>query len=708
MRLRRFFASVILMLPGVSGLCCGPLEFSPREYYMFRAYDKDDERLSYETNYQNCLAWQAATSVSIPIKDIYTVVYEYGIDMLTDEDDSNTFIRWIRSHSDREVLDFLVLAKSCELARSHRTSRWYYPSRNDEVLIRLENIRDSALAYKGERLRDRYALQAVRAMHSLGEYERIERWWDENKDSIKSGLIRDMTEGYVEGALLRLGKKEKAMQFALKRQDIKSIETLLSANGLDTDFATVLDFIAEHCPDNPNAPAFLQEKFHFEGPSEQGEMGTEEIKSDLEKEKYIAICLKAAKSPLCKKPALWYYTASYLEYLLGRESAAYATIRKAEASSGTPFIKESVKLLRIFFDSRHLRYDGSDDSRLLSDLKWMDSMICNNLTPEVRQKTSEDLWQIHLNGSFFYWGDMMRKVVLGEMVPRMCDAGRGRTAIALANMSDNRLVGRVDSYSGWGLKGLSYDVDTITMSQYRHLAVLENGHDYCNQFFNLMDTTKLSHLVRYISTVGAAQNPMDKFLDERGYVDMDYLNEVLGTRYLRNMDYANAVRVLSKVSPGYQYRTNLTPYMTRLPFEYGEMKSSSVPSEYKLSFAKAMLSYQQQAKSPDADKAGFAKVMMGIGLNSSFGYCWALTQYHNYTNDPWLSSEYTRKALAKAESLIESGMNMIQDRELEAECWRKFLELEYVVKNYPETRAAELVRTRCDEYKDYEFEMPGN
>ena len=61
---------------------------------------------------------------------------------------------------------------------------------------------------------------------------------------------------------------------------------------------------------------------------------------------------------------------------------------------------------------------------------------------------------------------------------------------------------------------------------------------------------------------------LDRFLDARGYVDMDYLNELLGTRYLRAMDYVNAVRVLSKV-----------------------------PNEYKLSFAKSMRDYQKQAES---------------------------------------------------------------------------------------------------------------
>ncbi len=143
------------------------------------------------------------------------------------------------------------------------------------------------------------------------------------------------------------------------------------------------------------------------------------------------------------------------------------------------------------------------------------------------------------------------------------------------------------------------------------------------------------------------------------------MNEILGTRYLRAQDYVNAVGALSKVSPSYQYRTNLVPYMNRLPFVFLPTRSAVAP-DYKLSFARQMLQYRNESMSSDPDKAGIAMVMMGIGLRSSFSFCWALTQYHLYTDDDWLTDGNTKLALSEAERLMNAGRKMILDRELAA------------------------------------------
>lgn len=59
-------------------------------------------------------------------------------------------------------------------------------------------------------------------------------------------------------------------------------------------------------------------------------------------------------------------------------------------------------------------------------------------------------------------------------------------------------------------------------------------------------------------------------------------------------------------------------------------------------------------------------VMMGIGLRSSFGFCCALTQYHLYTDDDWLTDGNRKLALSEAERLMNAGRKMILDRELSA------------------------------------------
>ena len=681
MTLKRYFISAALLLVSFRGLCCGPNYYAPQEYYMYRSYNAKDERLSNSRYLQNCKAWQDITSKDIPIEDIREVVYKYDIDkisrLMTDVGDSNEFAAWIRKNNDVEVQRFLRLAKSCEKVRFMKSSRWYYPSKEDDILLNLGAIRDKALEYAGERLRDRYALQALRAMHSLGEFADIDKWWDENGNRIMSGVIREMAEEYVAGAISRLGNTDKAMKMAAMSNDIGAIKGAMRYMGQDTDDKSVLDFIATHCPDNPNAPAFLQEIFYgAENKYEWSGIG-EYVIVDPDFGKFVEPCIKAVRSPLCKKPAVWYYTAAYIEDMQGKTKDAYGYVKLAENSEGTPFIKESVKLMRVYLDAKMLRYDGSDDDKLLAGLKWMDDMICSNMTPEVREDT-EELY-FHYNYSYYYWGDMMRRVVLGEMVPRMKMAGRGRTAIALANMADNRMLCLVDRCAA--------------VSKY-------NCHDYDDDFFKLMDTVGIHHLERYVATVGRAKSVIDKFLDARGYIDIDYLNEILGTRYLRAQDYVNAVGALSKVSPSYQYRTNLVPYMNRLPFVFLPTRSAVAP-DYKLSFARQMLQYRNESMSSDPDKAGLAMVMMGIGLRSSFGFCWALTQYHLYTDDDWLTDGNTKLALSEAERLMNAGRKMILDRELAARICVMLCQWKHAVTHYPETRTADMVRTQCDTYRDY-------
>ena len=116
MTLKRYFASAALLLMCVRGLCCVPYDYLPQEYYMYRAYDRGDERLSSSEYSQNCRAWQAVTSRSVPIEDIRQVVYKYDVDkvrqIMNGSWDHNAFAEWIRKNNDQEVLDFLILAKS--------------------------------------------------------------------------------------------------------------------------------------------------------------------------------------------------------------------------------------------------------------------------------------------------------------------------------------------------------------------------------------------------------------------------------------------------------------------------------------------------------------------------------------------------------------------------------------------------------------------
>ena len=54
--------------------------------------------------------------------------------------DPNAFATWIRENNDKEIYDFLTLAKQCEYSRGLMNDPWYYPSKNDGTYMSLMDI----------------------------------------------------------------------------------------------------------------------------------------------------------------------------------------------------------------------------------------------------------------------------------------------------------------------------------------------------------------------------------------------------------------------------------------------------------------------------------------------------------------------------------------------------------------------------------------
>ena len=139
---------------------------------------EDDFNLN---SHDNCLLWQQQTSSSIPLDDIYQVVYKYDLELLTimktgvlpDKAKDNKMALWLISRRGKDALDFLILAKNCEWLRRSTLSPWYYPSKKDPVKYSLSDVADVARKNSQGIFTDRYALQAVRAMTSLHQYEEI-------------------------------------------------------------------------------------------------------------------------------------------------------------------------------------------------------------------------------------------------------------------------------------------------------------------------------------------------------------------------------------------------------------------------------------------------------------------------------------------------------------------------------------------------------
>ena len=374
MRLRKYIISLLTLLTWAThSWGCGVWEYPPSEYMLFRVFDKT-------AKYTSCRE----------------------VSQLPESDDP-------------EVRRYLELARSCSNIRSQYNSKWYYPTKGEDVVVSsLEEVLEESLAYKGSKLKDRYALQAARSMFTLGQFSRMIEWWDEIESSLKDDSIKKSIEGYVAGALFRTGKEEKALEYYTEIGDISSIIYCLKKLGNYDGDRSILEYAAVYCPDNPYILEILQEyvsRLELYGVFSENHGLTDA---------FFDLCMRAVRHS--NDPAPWLYTASFLKNQMGQPYVALNILERAEKCDASSFLKESIRVLRILIEAQIYPYNKAYESKLLNDLKWLDAKLQNNITERVKEETAS-IYSLKFCYSYYYWNDMMRRLVLGTVCPRMTEAG---------------------------------------------------------------------------------------------------------------------------------------------------------------------------------------------------------------------------------------------------------------------------------------------
>lgn len=697
---------VLLLFSSQSTFAGGVGEFHPYGYKMYRVHDKNNPTKMSEYK-KNCILWQKLTSDQIPLDDIEQVVYKYNMTQMKAifvVDSSNKFARWIKQNNDKEIYDFLILAKICENTRSLRNNPWYYPSKNDGTYLSLLDIEEQAKAYKGKRLKDRYVLQAVRAMHSSKRYQELIEYWNEVDAELPEGLIKGMARAYLQGAYSATGRIDEALEYFTKVGDLNSlIYCLYVKYDIVTD-ADELEYIAKYAPESGQIPEILQRVVAGYEPWGACEIPYKErmqvsMISDYERETFDRIynlAVKMSDQDKSKNHAAWCYTAAFLADLDAKPGIAWTHINKASESNSSEFMKQSIRVFKMYLDAKISVYNAEYQNRLYADLKWLDSMISGNITDSVREELSDCCgWKLRYNISFYYWNDVMRRILLSEVCPRMIDKGMTSRALQLANMAEYRLLYLVN------------DLEGQTIEEHRN-SQSHNCIDYSNKLFQMMyDSVSIKQLLAYAETACLSTSDFDAFLNSRGYNNLDYIYDVVGTRYIKAMDYGNAVKYLSKVSPSYQDKLNTSRYMHRDPFKI-ENTYLDDSSNYKLRFATEMHRLSKSLeKENDVCMKALDMIKYATGLKNSYYYCWALTDYKRFecsgddTNLPKELLDKVDKMYADAKtSLYTSDLNDTQ-KEMAALALLRMCRGREALKRYPDTYVAKYVKMACDNLSDY-------
>ena len=699
--------------------CWGPW-YLPKGYYMYRVVDNAEEDGAVFSQFNlnaesNCREWQHRTSQSIPLTDIYQAVYKMSLEEFEAFHNeswgyggNNAFLKWL-SHGRWDEMNFLLFAKITEDVRGRQNSRWYYPSMRTGAKMSLEEIVDQALNYRGP-LRDRYLLQAVRAMFSLRRYTDCIALWNKEASLLpKECVVRQLILPYIAGAEYRMKNYDKAVSYFYEAGDFVS---MIACSDVNPPASTVeaIERIYQQEPNCSHFPEMLQRLVHTAEPD--GEFYWEELDKDLVKDEHrqlIRLAVRIAQEGKAHNTAMWYYTAAFIEDLDGHPVEASKLLAKAEQSHGTEFIKESVKVMRIYLDAKLMPYNQGYENLLFKQLQWLDQKIADNITPKVRERTSE-YYDLACNISYYYWNDMMRRIILAEVCPRMIVSGKTIRALQLANMADNRLLGLVDCktyHKETHVKGRVEWVETTSsMSEFRRDKNMWSP-DYSNYFFEMIDSVGIDKVIAYRNRIERPVGTFDRFLNGRGYVDMEYINDIVGTQCLRTMRYGDAVTYLGHIGRSFEGHLNTEIYWDPFSYERRDIKDKS---DFKYRFAREMCMLEQEMnKTTDPDRKAEAMIRYATGMRNSFDRCWPLTQYYRGTSyfgqvqekRDWENEPEAIRAKKRSTELFKTACALFTNRELAAETLYEFNQYRTVAEKYPETEIGQYVCGHCDNLYDY-------
>ncbi|MCM1028847.1 MAG: hypothetical protein NC342_01180 [Pseudoflavonifractor sp.] len=709
---------------------------------IFRAYSPTMEsqglegrRLQESDKYLNCLLWQKITSPSIPLADIERVVYDAPLLHLSNLAQGplagNKFAQWLAEPAHSDDLRYLVTAKEIEEIRDLMNSAWYYPYDGDDEHARLDSLTSRCMAYQGSRHQARYALQLTRLYFANKDFEACRALWENKVSSMPQDIVTDMIASYAGGAYLRGGNRPKAIELYDRGQDIGSLRYIKAWDGAlaSSSYADPrvkeMEYIFSRYPDSPMLSVLLQkyvgkrEQFvhDFDDWKRRGFNDPANVPTKWVGDSLVAVtdddfyneltrfANSVVASPKCHQKGLWLYSLAYLSYLDNDRAKASALLSRAEKSQASPFIKESVKAFRMLFDAHDARGTKAYKDRLLGQLKWLDEMMAR----DAKSKQPDE-----------YWLQVARRALSGEACPRLEKMGLHSLALQLDNyVSTYNIRLSPSTYSALNYGSPDDDDEELTDDEHKRQWAQNRLFGYSTTFFEKINAATADEAARYALTISSPASPLDKFLNDRSIVDTDYIFDIVGTLYLREMNYKEAARWLSKVSSDHQGRTNVAKegYFRLDPFlvQADEKQFIADSCDYKLRFALEM-SNLEDIISFDAEpnRMASAKLRYATGLRNSFGRCWYLTDYgfsgyyedykqislsasrKNFKDNPFAQRAYRRVDELTAQALAE-----FTDLEMAAKAQLSLKNFKTVTDKYPSTKAAAYVRGHCDTYHDY-------
>ena len=608
-------ATIISLLPLADALACAP-ERPTHNAYMFSVFRRERMRSPFAEDMNNW--WKAYAD---DLKSRETEYYRWYADTL----------RAIAGRNgDKDMLEYMRrLDAYLKVSDGVSTDSWNYPTR-EELAARdstLHAMLAAAQAYKGRRMREQFALLTMRANMLLGRDKANMLYWTATASKLPRGVWRDVCRNIYARALLNSGLRRAACEIYAEQGDMRSIGWCMrgyrNLAGIrkvyadDPDAYTLLYLVQDFVNGlQETFDSYIQGRPDLDWVKDKGAQPV--LTADAKA--FVTFVDDVLKEKKTSSPCLWQSAAAMVEYLLGDYNEASRRANAAVGMKGSRRMKDNARCIRLLAQATVAPLDDETSEWMTDEFRWLDRKI------REERGNSQD-YENH-------YTDVKERVAYLVLAPRYHAAGLHNVENALYGMMEenkfeylSRLYGKDQHIFGNGDYGMN------------------DNYSVWNEYFEMLSQTPADSLAAYYSYLTSAKTDVfEHYVAQQVYSNKDYYNDLIGTRYIAEGRFADALTWLERVSLEYLEKQNICWYMANRSYTVPRWFTRQLPNEpgtdgpylaspkenLKERYCKDMLQLQSEynlAPEGEQREAKAYELATRYYQASWYGDCWFLTHY---------------------------------------------------------------------------------
>ena len=343
-------------------------------YYMFSVFNRD----MMEDTYQQEANKFWASYVGDDFYD--SMLSDFGNVTPQEFDKSeNALITTAKKKNDTEMLSYLRLLNKYLNNNGAGDNEWNYPTKeqlaNRKAVIK--QVLTQALAYKGSKLKNQYALLVMRCNMTLKDNQGNINYWTTTASKLKDSLYKNWMKDIYAGALYNTGNKDKACEIYAELGDMTSIKYCVrkkrNLKGIKEEYAAnpnsptliflVQDFVnnTQETLDNNSDPSIMQ---YVEA--------TGIYQNDIDG--FIDFAGQVLKEGKTKSPAMWEAARGFVNYMNGNQGDAIKQLTNAQNLDGTQRMRDNARACLMLASIKSAKPDDKYFDYLTAEYKWLDQV----------------------------------------------------------------------------------------------------------------------------------------------------------------------------------------------------------------------------------------------------------------------------------------------------------------------------------------------